>query len=138
MNIAFEGEVLARRDANGLLQLHGQTRDPLDGTLCATDVMLRETGERVSIPARLPPQVRLTALDGAEAMPRRFELLSAGQSRRLQLLAVQCHRAAGAQMFAVVPATPVPWTLRAAWVLLLSVLRIPGIGRWLLRPRGAA
>jgi hypothetical protein len=137
MNIAFEGEVIARRDANGLLQLHGQTRDPVDGTLCAADVMVREAGERVSIAERLQ-QVRLTALDPADRTPRRLELVSAGQRLLLQARAVQSHRAAGAQMFAVIPVTPVPWTVRAAWALLLSVLRIPAAGRWLLRPRSAS
>jgi hypothetical protein len=111
--------------------LHGRSRSATDKALCDTDILLRDA-QAPSLPDRLH-EVQWIELDSPQHVPRRFELVSGQQRLTLQARTVQSHRAVGAAMFAAVPATPLPWSLRAGWSLLLSVLRIPGVGRLLLR-----
>jgi hypothetical protein len=136
MKIAFEGAVGCRDEADGMLTFHGRTRGAADRALYDTDVLMRD--------ARPPPlpgplhDAQLIELGAPHAVPRRFELVSGSRRVSLQARSVQYHRAVGAAMFAAVPATHLPWSLRTGWLLLLSVLRVPGVGRLLLRRGGAS
>ena len=136
MRIAFEGEVSCRRDALGMLTLHGRSRPTAQSALCDTDVLMREV-QAPSLADRLR-DVQLIELDSVSQASRRFELVSAQRRVTLQARTVQYHRAAGAAMFAAVPATHLPWSLKAGWSLLLSALRIPGVGRLLMRQAGGS
>jgi hypothetical protein len=53
--------------------------------------------------------------------------------------AVQVHRDAAAAFASVLPRFGVPWTVRLGWLMLLTLLRLPGAARLLgwLRSRGA-
>jgi hypothetical protein len=135
MNIVFEGEVRCLRGADGnSMQLRGLSHSMAGRPPVVTDFFCQGTG--------LPPlpdllaDVSVRELDAASHSGRRFELR--GNSLQLEIVAsaAQLHRDAGRAMFDVIPRQPVPAWLRAAWWLLLSVLRIPGIGR-LLRSSGS-
>jgi hypothetical protein len=76
----------------------------------------------------------LSAPDGA----RWFRIDGAGPPLTLQARGLQLHRDAAAAFYGAVPPPRVPLKLRLGWMVLLSVLRIPGAGALLGRLRGAA
>ncbi len=126
VDVTFDGEVRCSRGADGSsMQFHAR----------AIDFFCQGTS-LPELPARLT-QLRLRELD-ASAPARRFELTSSQTQLQFTVRAAQLHRDVGAAMFAVIPAQPVPRSLRALWWLLLSLLRVPGIGRLLSSSRGAA
>ena len=116
------------------MQLHG--RGDTGGALCDMDFFWRDAS-LPDLPASLS-QVHLRELGTPAQSLRRFELRSAQAQAQFSARAVQLHRSVGRAMFAAVPPQPVPRWLRAAWWLLLSVLRIPGVGKLLLSSRDQA
>jgi len=121
------------------MQLHGRSRTGRSGaagTICEIDFIWQDAS-LPNLPAHLS-EVCLKELGSPAQSPRRFELCSSQIQQEFSARAVQLHRATGRTMFAAVPAQPVPPWLLAAWWLLLSVLRIPGVGRLLVSPRSAA
>ncbi len=85
---------------------------------------------------QLPPE-----LAGAELHVRdrqgheSWELRASGAAYPLAVRAVQVHRDAGAAFAAALPEVGAPWTTRAAWWLLLWLLRVPGVAGLLQRFR---
>jgi hypothetical protein len=133
--IAFDGAVRCGRGNAAInLWLHGGMR--IGARLGEADVYFSG-----ATPNELPPllhEVRITELEAATASPRRYRIESREMQIELQARGVQLHRCAAAQLFAAVPPSPVSWRVRTAWVLLLSLLRVPGVGPLLLGRRGAA
>lgn len=126
VDVEFEGDVRCMRSADGSsMQLHGRSID-----------FFCQGTSLPALPARLT-HLRLRELD-SPAPARRFELSSSETQLQFSVRAAQLHRESGAAMFAVIPSEPVPRWLRAAWWLLLSSLRVPGLGRLLSSSRGAA
>jgi hypothetical protein len=134
MKIAFQGEVHRQTTDTGRLWLRGLTRaSGPAATWCDTDAIFYGA-DLPSLPDKLD-QVQVIELGAASDTPRRFQLQSGQLQAQFTARSAQLQRAAGAAMFAAVPPAAVPWHLRAGWSLLLSLLRIPGIGRLLLRDR---
>ena len=138
--VIFLGDVRCSRSADGnSMQLRGQSPagwPGAAGATCDTEFIWQDD----SLPA-LAAQLdgaQLSELSSAAQLPRRFELRSGKLQWQFTARAVQVHRSAGGALFAAIPPRPVPAWLRAAWWLLLSALRLPGIGRLLLSARGAA
>lgn len=136
--IVLEGEVRCESGGTAVnLALHGRSRapGPAPGG-CDTDILF-SGADAPSLPDRLH-EVRVIDLDHATGALRRFRIDSAEQQLEFQARGMQVHRSAGAAMFAAVPPPQVPWPVRAAVSLLVSALRIPGMGALLLRRRGTA
>jgi hypothetical protein len=112
--------------------LQGQVR--VDDRISDMNVFF--SGATALLPQSLH-DVRITEL-AAPSMPGRYRIESREVNVELQARSMQTHRAAAAPLFAAVPPARVPWRLRAGWVLLLAVLRLPGVGSLILRRRGAA
>jgi hypothetical protein len=70
-----------------------------------------------------------------ESSPPSWELRSAGLSMPLAVRAVQVHRRTDGPFRRALPPFAVPWSTRAGWVLLLNLLRLPGMARLLRRLR---
>ncbi len=82
----------------------------------------------------LPPD-----LPGAELHVRdesaspSWELRAGGQVYALPVRSVQVHRGAAAAFAAALPRISAPWSTRAGWWLLLTLLRVPGVAYVLRR-----
>jgi hypothetical protein len=126
LDVTFDADVRCARSADGSsMQFHGRSIDFFcQGTSLPT------------LPARLT-QLRLREID-SPSLSRRFQLTSTETTLQFTVRAAQLHREVGAAMFAAIPAQPIPRWLRAAWWLLLSLLRVPGVGRLLSSSRGEA
>jgi hypothetical protein len=129
---AFRGPAQCRREAGAIQwSLAGVDRDsdaPLEVLLCGA------TG--LALPAQLPaPELH----EERDAGTTRWELRSDGHVIPTGAHAVQVHRDASAAFASVLPRFGVPWTVRLGWLLLLNLLRLPGVARLLrwLRARGA-
>jgi hypothetical protein len=81
-------------------------------------------------------EVRVTELNAARA-GRCFRIDSAREPLEFRARSVQVHRQVGLRLFAAVPPPRVPVGIRAAWLVLLSALRLPGVGRLLLGSRSS-
>ena len=130
---AFRGSVRCRRGTGAVHWcLEGLDRD----SGVALEVLLSGAAA-LQLPAQLAA-VELYARD--EALSPVWELRSAGQVLPLPVRALQVHRRADAAFAAALPGAAVPWRTRAGWILLLNLLRVPGVARLLqaLRARGGA
>jgi hypothetical protein len=133
--IAFDGAVRCGRGKAAInLWLQGSVR--IGARVSDADVLFSGATPN-ELPALLH-DVRVTELAGGGASPRRYRIESREVQIDLQARGVQLHRCAAAQLFGAVPPAPVSWRVRAAWVLLLSLLRLPGVGALFLGRRGAA
>jgi hypothetical protein len=131
--IAFDGAVRCGR-GNAAINLWLQGAMRIGARLSEADVYFSGASSS-ELPALLH-EVRITELDGGAGSPRRYRIDSGELQIDLQARGVQLHRGAAAQLFAAVPPAPVSWPVRTAWVLLLSLLRVPGVGPLLLGRRG--
>lgn len=127
MKVEIVGEVRCER-AHGAVNLLLRARNVEVLFSGAQAVELPDTLHDVCV-------MQLASTDGAD---RCFRIDSPQVHTPLRARSVQIHRDASAAMFAAVPPTAVPLHVRAGWALLLSVLRLPGIGRLILRRRGDA
>jgi hypothetical protein len=80
--------------------------------------------------------VRVIEVANGTSPPRRYRIESRELALDLQARGVQLHRCAAVQLFGAVPPARVPWPVRSGWVLLLSMLRLPGAAALLLGRRG--
>lgn len=127
----FEGEVTCQGGNGAInLTLRGQT-GPAGHS---SDLQVLFCGATVSLPQTMR-DVRVAELDGLST-PRRYRIESHDMSIELHARSMQAHRGAAAQLFGAVPAARVPWRIRAGWTLLLSLLRLPGVGPLILGRRG--
>lgn len=69
--------------------------------------------------------------------PCRYRIDGAHGSFELQARSVQVQRDVGALFFGAVPPPKVPRGTRWGWTVLLTLLRLPGVARLLMRLRGA-
>jgi hypothetical protein len=86
---------------------------------------------------QLPPQLADAELHVRDELGNaRWELRGNGAIFTLAIRAVQVHRGAAAAFAASLPQISAPWSTRAGWWLLLTLLRLPGMSRLLrlLRP----
>lgn len=126
---AFRGAVHCRREA-GAVQwcLAGFDRD----SGAAQEVLLSGTAA-----LQLPPQfLDAEIYANAGAAGSGWELRSAGRTLPLAVRAVQVHRRADAAFAVALPRVVAPWQVRVGWVLLLQLLRVPGMARLVQRLRG--
>jgi hypothetical protein len=131
----FEGDVQCG-PCNAVINLwlRGRVRTPSG----ASDVDLFFSGASVLTLPPLLHETRVLELDTDPGGLHRYRIESRELNVDLQARSLQLHRAAGAQLFGAVPPTRVPWHVRAGWALLLSLLRLPGVGHLLLGRRGSA
>ena len=87
----------------------------------------------LQLPARLAAAELYLQGDPANAA---WELRSGGQVVPLAVRAVQVHRGAAAALANALPQVAAPWRARVGWVLLLNLLRVPGVPRLLRTLRG--
>lgn len=126
---AFRGPCQCRRES-GAVQWCIAGEDEDGGA--QLEVLLSGAGG-LSLPAEL---------DGAELHVRdecsapAWELRAAGVVYPLAVRAVQVHRSAAAAFAEALPRITAPWTTRAAWWLLLNLLRVPGTASLLRRVQG--
>jgi hypothetical protein len=133
--IAFEGDVKCARGNGAInLWLRGPVRTP--SGISDADVFF--CGASVSALPPLLHEVRVFELDAEPDGLQRHRIESRELNVELQSRSLQRHRAAGAELFGAVPSAKVPWHVRAGWGLLLSLLRLPGVGHLLLGRRGTA
>jgi hypothetical protein len=126
--ITFQGAVqclLAEGAVN--LVLRGRWRE-------ADTEVLFGTADQNNLPATLH-EVRVTELDRGLSVSRRFRIESAERALEFAAHGAQVHREAGTALFAALPPPRVPLGVRAGWWLLLSALRLPAIGKLVLRRR---
>ena len=106
-------------------------------SVCGED---RDSGVRLEVllsgaaALQLPAQIaapELYASNGAG-----WELRSRSQAWPLPVRAVQVHRDAAAAFASALPRVAAPWRTRAGWIVLLNLLRVPGLARLLDRLRG--
>jgi hypothetical protein len=133
MRVEFEGPVECAPGSGAInLTLNGRER----GGAAVAALFAGASSPRglTGLPGTLH-EVRL--FDGASAVGARQVQL---QSRELQLdlvfRSLQLHRDAAGPFFNAVPPVHIPAARRLGWVLLLSVLRIPGIARFMAALRG--
>jgi hypothetical protein len=135
--ILFEGEVTWRRGTGAVnLWFYGRTRGNAAAPASETEVLFSG-----AMPLDLPPvlhDVRVSELDTQGQALRRFRIESKEQHSELQARSMQAHRSAAAELFAAVPPVIAAWHVRLGWTLLLSLLRLPGVGPLLLGRRGAS
>ena len=130
---AFRGSAQCRREAGAVQwRLSGLDRDSGD-----TLEVLLSGAAALQLPGELAG-AELHVRD--ERTAAAWELRSNAQSLPLAVRAVQVHRETAALFGRALPRTVAPWIVRAGWVLLLNVLRVPGMGQLLkkLRDRGNA
>jgi hypothetical protein len=125
---AFGGEADCRREAGPVhWRITGSEREggaPLE--------VLLSGAAQLQLPGRLRDAE--VYLDDGSAPPR-WELRSAGFALPLAVRAVQVHRRADVPFRRALPPLAVPWSTRAGWFLLLTLLRAPGMARLLRRLR---
>ena len=117
---AFRGHAQCRRES-GAIQwcIKGLDRD--SGT--ALEVLLSR-----AVGLQLPAELVAAELHvGDESTNACWELRANGTTYPLSVRAVQVHRGAAAQFAGALPTISAPWTTRAAWWLLLQLLRLPGM-----------
>ncbi|MDE2219663.1 MAG: hypothetical protein KGL25_01175 [Gammaproteobacteria bacterium] len=128
---AFRGAAECRRESGAVQwRLRGIDRagdHALEVLLCGAP--------ELRLPARLPSAELYAA---GEAAAPEWELRSDGRVLPLAVRSVQVHRGVGDAFARALPPAPVPWRVRAGWVLLLNALRLPGMARLLRRWRGGA
>jgi len=119
---AFGGMVQCRRES-GAVQwcLAGRDRD----SGAAQEVLLSGAAD-LELPARLA-DAEIHAV--VEASGPAWELRGGGRVQPLAVRSIQVHRRAEAAFAAALPRIVAPWRVRAGWVLLLQLLRIPGLAR---------
>jgi hypothetical protein len=122
---AFRGVVHCRREA-GAVQwcLAGLARES-----GAAQVVLLSGAAALQLPPQLPDAAIYADAGGG------WELRSPAGTQPLGVRAIQVHRAAPA-FAAALPRIGAPWLVRAGWVLLLELLRIPGLARLAQKLRG--
>ena len=125
---AFGGAADCRREAGPVhWQIAGKDRDG-GGPL---EVLLSGAAQ-----LQFPGQVREAEFYRDDAsLPPSWELRSAGLLMPLAVRAVQVHRRTDAPFRRALPPFAVPRSTRAGWVLLLYLLRLPGMARLLTRLR---
>ena len=127
MKVEIEGAVRCER-----------TQGAVNLLLAARDIEVLFSGaEAVELPDTLH-QVRVTQVVPTAGTDPCFRIDSTQGHTQLRARSVQIHRDAAAAMFAAVPPTAAPLHVRAGWTVLLTVLRLPGIGRLILGRRGDA
>jgi hypothetical protein len=133
--VGFAGPVRCERFAGAVnLVLRGQERTPSESNAGVTEVLFSDASD-VALPADLR-DIRVMELPVAVA-PRRFRIDGPGLQQALQARSVQLHRDVAAVFYGAVPPPRVPLRLRLGWLLLLSVLRIPGADTLLRKLRGS-
>jgi hypothetical protein len=125
LKVEFEGAVKCER-SRGAVNLLLHTRN--------VDVLF-SGAEALELPATLH-QVCVTQVEPSVGTDCCFRIESAEVNTQLRARGAQIHRDAAVPMFAAVPPRAVPLHVRAGWTVLLSVLRLPGLGRLIVRPRG--
>jgi hypothetical protein len=123
---AFRGVAYCRR-GSGAVQwcVSGEDRD--SGVRLE---LLLSGATALQLPAQIAAP-ELHASDGAG-----WELRSRSQVWPLAVRAVQVHRDAAAAFASALPRVAAPWRARAGWIVLLNLLRVPGLARLLGRLRG--
>jgi hypothetical protein len=81
-------------------------------------------------------EVRVTELNAAPA-GRCFRIDGAREPLEFRARSAQVHREVGPRLFAAVPPPRVSGVIRVGWLVLLSALRLPGLGRLLLGSRSS-
>jgi hypothetical protein len=133
--IALDGEVACGRGSGVVnLWLRGRMRSEAR----VDDVDVYFAGASVAALPALLHDVRIIELEPGASQTSRYRIESPEMRVELECRSMQLHRRAGEQLFSAVPAVAVPWQMRAGWTLLLSVLRLPGVGALVLGRRGAA
>jgi hypothetical protein len=131
--VAFAGPVQCEHVAGAVnLVLRGYERAPGSASGGVTELLFSDATD-VALPAGLH-DIRVLELP-AVAAPRRFRIGSSGLE--LQARSVQLHRDAAAAFYGAVPPPRVPLRTRLGWLLLLSVLRIPGADALVRKLRGS-
>ena len=130
---AFRGHARCRRESGAVQwSLSGLDRD--DGV--PLEVLLSGAAA-LQLPAELAA-AELHVRD--ESGNASWELRSAGRVIPTGARAAQVHRSAAAACARAVPGLRASWAVRAGWLLLLNLLRVPGMAQLLrrLRNRGVA
>jgi hypothetical protein len=134
--IAFDGAVACSLEP-------GAVNLVLRGLACDLPAEALLAGAVLDLPGGLPAALHAVSLSEyapspEDASTRRFRL----QSQRLQLdlaaRSVQLHRHVARAFFGAVAPPRVPFGRRLGWTVLLTLLRIPGVERLLVRLRGRA
>lgn len=134
--VAFAGEVQCEQAAGAVnLVLRGHTR-VTQGALAGHCELLFSDASDATLPAAIR-DLRVIELPAAAPALRRFWIEAPQLQRELQARSVQLHFDAAAQFYCAVPPPRVPLRLRLGWMLLLSLLRIPGAAAVLRTLRGA-
>jgi hypothetical protein len=124
MLIEFQGPVRCQANSGAVsLVLRGVWRGE------PTEVLFG--GADLNAVAAVLNEVRVTELDAVPA-GRCFRIDNAQTALEFCARSVQVHREVGIKLFAAVPPPRVAVGIRAAWLVLLSALRLPGLGRLLL------
>jgi hypothetical protein len=129
MMIEFQGPVRCQASSGAVnLMLRGLWRGE------PTEVLF--SGADLNAVEAVLSGVRVTELDPVPA-GRCFRIDSARTALEFRARSVQVHREVGVKLFAAVPPPRVALGVRAGWWVLLSALRLPGLGRLLLGSGGS-
>ena len=125
---AFRGSAQCRAETGAIQwSIRGRDRDSGD----VLEILLSGAAG-LDLPPDLPG-AELHVRD--EAANPSWELRAAGKVFALPVRSVQVHRGAAAAFAAALPRLSAPWSTRAGWSVLLTLLRVPGVAYLLRRIR---